>query len=83
MLPFLKPRKVAGLIMAVRKPDGSKMETGMEGDEDQGLMSCGEDLIKAVHAKDASAVVAAIKAAFEILDSEPHVEGPHEEPSEG
>jgi len=49
----------------------------MEGDEDQGLMACAEDLIKAIHAKDTSATASALRAAFELCDSEPHDEGPH------
>lgn len=70
-LPFLDKRKVAGLIIAKRKPDGSTEEMHTEGDENAPIMSCADDLISAVHAKDASGVAAAMRAAFEILDSEP------------
>lgn len=76
MLPFLKPRQVAGLIISKRKPDGSE-EKYSEDDEDHGLDACSEDLIRAVTSKDTKAVSAAIRAAFEILDSGPHEEGPH------
>lgn len=77
-LPFLKPKSVAGLIVQTRKHDGSMGDTQNEGQEDHALMSAATDLIRAVHSKDEHAVAAALRAAFEICDSEPHVEGPHE-----
>lgn len=68
--PFLKPqRRDAGVIMTVRQPDGSKPQ--VEDSEDQGLTACSDDLIRAIHAKDAAGVTSALKSAFEILDSEP------------
>lgn len=48
-----------------------------EKEEPSSLQMCAEELIDAVHSKDAHAVVDALKAMFEELDSEPHVEGPH------
>lgn len=75
MLPFLKPKTVAGLIISTRKPDGSKTEEHSEDNEDEGLDACASDLIKAIHAKDIKAVSSALKAAFELVDSEPHEEG--------
>lgn len=81
-LPFLKPkRQESGLIMAVRTPDGSIEKTGQEG-EDHALEACAEDALRAIHSKDIKAYAAAIRAAFEILDSEPHEEGPHTNESE-
>lgn len=77
MLPFLKPRQQSGLTISIRKPDGGSEESHTAGDEDHGLDSCSEDLIKAMHAKDAKGVTSALKAAFEILDSQPHEEGEH------
>lgn len=82
MLPFLKPRAVAGLIVSKRKPDGSTEPEHVEGDEAAPLEAAAEDLIRAIHSKDTKAVAAALKAAFEISDSEPHVEGPHTNESE-
>jgi len=41
------------------------------------LEACAEDLIHAVHAKDVHGVVDALRAAFQICDSEPHEEGEH------
>jgi hypothetical protein len=75
MLPFLKERKIASVLVAKRSPEGE--ETTMP-EVDEGLMAAAEDLIRAVHSKDAHAVASALKAAFEISDSQPHEEGPHE-----
>ncbi len=69
MLPFLKPKTVAGLIIAKRKPDGGSQEQHSEGNEDQGLDACSEALIRAIHAKDAKAVSAALRDAQEMLSS--------------
>lgn len=50
-----------------------------EHDEDYDMLeSAAEDLISAVHAKDVKAVASALKAAFEMCESQPHEEGPHE-----
>jgi len=77
MLPFLKKAPSAGVIVTTRQPDEQKDS------EDHGLRQCAKELIDAVHTKDEAAVARAIRAAFEILDSEPHEEGPHtnEKPS--
>ena len=79
MLPFLKPKHQTGIIIAQRKPDGKEELHGPEDQEDAGLEAAAADLIRAVHAKDEAAVAAALRAAFEICDSEPHEEGEHEE----
>lgn len=77
MLPFLAPKKQAGVIIAKRKPDGGIEAMHEEGEHEPGLMAAAEDLISAVHAKDAKGVADAIKAAFEVVDAGPHEEGPH------
>jgi hypothetical protein len=78
MLPFLKPqRKDAGVIVSTRLPDGGAKMDHQEGHELDGVKAAAADLIRAVHAKDESAVASALKAAFEILDSMPHDEGEH------
>lgn len=78
MLPFLKKVKPqTGLIVRERQSDGNSNESGMEGDEDQGLSMAAEDLVRCIHAKDAPGVASALRAAFDILDSQPHNEGPH------
>jgi hypothetical protein len=68
-LPFLKPRQVAGLIIAQRKPDGSKEEQHTEGNEGDGLESCMEDLIRALNANDAKSAALAFRSACEVCDS--------------
>jgi hypothetical protein len=62
MLPYLRPQKAASVIMASVSPKGDVMPEGEEG-EDPGLMAAAEDLIRAVHAKDAKAVAEALRAA--------------------
>ncbi len=74
MLPFLKPKAVAGLIISHRKPDGGKVESHMEGDEHQPLEAAAEDLIRAINSKDSKHLALALRAAFDILSSEPESE---------
>lgn len=69
ILPYLKPKPVAGLIISHRKPDGSN-EMASEDNDMHAMEACAEDLIRAVHAKDAKAVAAALKAAIECADSQ-------------
>lgn len=76
-LPFLKPRPQTGLMVEVRKPDGGATESDPDNSDDSGLASCSADLIRAIHSKDEAGVSSALKVAFQILDSEPHDEGPH------
>lgn len=73
MLPFLKHTKEASTAMGVdkieRKPD--------DGSDYDSLESACEDFGNAIAAKDWKAAAAAWRAGFELLDSEPHEEGPH------
>jgi hypothetical protein len=71
MLPWLKPKSQTGVIIQARKPDADKEP---KDSEDQGLKACAEDLISAVESKDSSRVAAALRAAFQICESEPHDE---------
>lgn len=82
ILPFLKPKKQPSLIVAKVSADGHKEEMSHDGEENHGLMSAAEDLIRAVHAKDAHATVEALRSAFEIMELEPHDEAPHPEQEE-
>ncbi len=68
MLPSLKPKAVAGLIISKRKPDGSKVEEHTEGNEDQALHSAADDLIRAIHAKDTVGVASALRAARDLME---------------
>lgn len=73
MLPFLKKDQeasAAGPVESIRRePD--------EGADYDVLESAAEDLATAIHAKDIKGIAAALRAAFELCDSEPHEEGPH------
>jgi hypothetical protein len=74
MLPFLKNKQEGSMSMPA---DPIKREPDEESDYDM-LESASEDLIHAIHSKDVKAVCSALRAAFEMLDMEPHEEGPHE-----
>lgn len=62
MLPFLKPKKMASVIMASRKPDGSAAPDKKEDEKAPESISAAESLISAVHSKDAEAVAKALDA---------------------
>ena len=71
MLPFLKPpKRDATVIVQDRNP-------AKDSQEDPGLIHCAVDLCHAIEAKDYKGIAQALRAAFTILDSEPHVEGEH------
>lgn len=75
---------MAGLIIEKRKGDGGQPEMENEGQGDPGLSACASDLISAIHAKDEAGVASALKAAFELLESQPQEEAEHtNEPTEG
>ncbi len=75
MLPFLKKKPVAGLIVHTRTPD-EKPES-QEDDENQAVEAAASDVLAAIEAKDVRALASALRAAFEICDSYPHEEGEH------
>lgn len=78
MLPFLKPqRKQDGIATQVRASDyDKKAEGGDVGDE--GLEAAMKDFCDAEERKDYKAMAAAFKAAFEMLELQPHEEVEHE-----
>lgn len=69
-------------VMSILGPDsknvGNREDLEDEGPDEMGLIS--QELIEAVHARNAEDVKNALRAAFACMDSEPHVEGPHEDP---
>ena len=83
MIPFLKKQRggIAGISTEYRKPDETTKEKSAA-DEEPGLKACAADLMRAVSNGDEIGVAKAIRAAFEILDSEPHEEGEHINKSE-
>ncbi len=74
MIPFIKNKvaKPSGVITSLRKPDEDQ-----HSEDTSGLEVAMEDLSRAHEIKDYKGMAKAIKAAFEILDSMPHEEGPH------
>lgn len=75
MLPYLRQKQegsASAPIEAIeRKPDEGAAEYDV-------LESAAEDLCKAIESKDYKAAASALRAAFELLESEPHEEGSHE-----
>lgn len=76
MLPFLK-NKMEGSVSI--PSDKIKREPDDESESFDSLEVAMEDLCKALKYEDYKAQAAAFRAACELCDSEPHVEGPHEE----
>ncbi len=70
MIPFLKHKNEASASAPVesikREPD--------DGAEYDVLESAAEDLCNAIEAKDYKAAAAALRAAFDLLESQPHEE---------
>lgn len=74
MLPFLKPKQVAGIVIQKRKADGSQAPAENPDQGDQALAACADDLIRAINAKDGKAAATALRAAFNVLQAEPQEE---------
>lgn len=79
MLPFLNKRRMAASMMMTKKPGEAPepIDESNEYDSDS-LLYAAEDLLKAVADGNPKAVAAALKAAFEICDSQPQEEAPME-----
>lgn len=76
----MKAKPQGAIIDIQRKPDGTQDQEPSD-DSDSGINAAAADLIRAVHAKDEMGVASAIRAAFDILQSEPTEES--SEPPEG
>lgn len=66
-LPFLanaKKRMQPGIIVEHRQPDQPEAE------ENHGLMAASRDLIDAVHNRDEKGVMAALQAAFDLMEAD-------------
>jgi hypothetical protein len=76
LIPFLKRNKEASMSAPVeaieRKPDEDKDET-----EFDGLESAMEELHTALNSKDYKLAAEIFRSAFELMESQPHTEGPH------
>jgi hypothetical protein len=66
MLPFLKN---------AQETSGGSTSDG--DDEFDSLHFAAEDMLSAIHARDAKALASAIRAAFDLCDGAPHYEGMH------
>jgi hypothetical protein len=73
-LPFLQKRRIQTILVGHKK-EGEPMELPSE----HPLMAAAEDLHKAIRSDDIEGIAHALQAAFEISESQPHHEGPHEE----
>lgn len=69
MLPFLKNKEA--MSASTSEPVVRKHDDESEYDM---LESAAEDLISAVHSKDVKGVCSALRAAFEMCESQPHEE---------
>ena len=67
MLPFKKEGSISMPVSMNREPDH----------EFDGLEYAAEDLMRAIHTRDIKAVTAALRAVFQLMESQPHEEGPH------
>ncbi len=78
MLPFLKnkEKQQSAVMVKQRAPDQPEQED----DKSASHMACAQDLLKAIESKDIKGIAEALQSAFEIMDSEPHVEGEHVSP---
>ena len=68
-LPFLKHKEASISV----NPESVKRKPDHEEEYDF-LDSASEDLINAIHSKDSKGVSAALRAAFELMESQPHEE---------
>lgn len=73
LLPMFKQkRKETGLIIETRKPDEQKEEDA----PDAALHAAASDLHAAINSSNIKDIAEALRAAFQILESEPHEEEP-------
>lgn len=63
------------MIISKRKADGDGIkEEYSEGNENAGLEACAEDILRAINDKDSKHLALALKAAFDVMESEPEEE---------
>ena len=82
MLPFLKPKKQASVLVVKNKAEGGLEPMHEEGEHAPGMIDFMQELIDAIHSKDAAAAADAFMAASHFADAEPHEEGEHLEEEE-
>lgn len=76
MLPFLRRKQTAALIISHRKNGGIQESSEPENKEEDvdSLKEVASEMLAALEAKSASRLAECLKAAFEILESEEHEE---------
>ena len=82
MLPFFAKKKEASVSAppsVIRREADEPLDMD---DDEQMLMHVAHELIESVHKRNTEHFILALRAAFQILDSEPHEEGPHLENEE-
>ena len=67
MLPFLKPKKMASVIMAVRAKNGTEKSSKPADEHKPEHVELAQKLISAIHAKDAEAVASVLES---LMDTE-------------
>lgn len=65
---------MSGTIMAQRKPSGEVEIAPSAPEVDPGLLAAAEDLIKAIEAKDAHALVSAMQAAIALMQPQEYAD---------
>ena len=77
MLPFLNRKQtgIAGTIIKNRTPDEKPEEK--QDDNKASHRAAASDLLAAIKSEDIDGIAEALNNAFQIMDSEPHNEGPH------
>ena len=83
MLPFMKPKAQAGILTTYRKSDSEEPQAPTDQELYSETEGIAEDIMRAINMKDAKALAEAMKDMFDVLDSQPHEEGPHLNESEG
>lgn len=76
MLPFLKRTQDAAAAGPVQKIERKPDDDGAEPEFDM-LETAAEELCHALEAKDYKGAASALRAAFQMLEAEPHEEGEH------
>ncbi len=79
-LPFLKQQKPqSGIAIEFRKPDENKEPLD---NTDHEMEAVAKDLLSSIRGDNFKLLAKALRAAFEIADASPHVEGEHLNESE-
>lgn len=73
-LPFLRKKQNAAVIISHRKPDAKEEGAAPDPEDNQALEACAQDIMRAISQNDHKHLALALKAAFDVMESEPHEE---------